>query len=123
MTKTKHQLVGKNLVAHHKNCGCDFLRTVKHAPWITYDMMDGVVTCDRCRDSQFLPTPSVRINWWSRDVFLDHDAIAGDLNRFKEKHENCQVTELTRYILTTKFDTKNMVHEPVCLRLPKPSVN
>jgi hypothetical protein len=39
-----------------------------------------------------MPTPAVRVNPFDKDgvdVFMDHDAIADELNRFKDKHQDC----------------------------------
>lgn len=88
-----HVLTGKNLVAHSPNCGCDFVRTVRYAPWITYNMMDGVLSCSKCGTTEFVPTPHVKASRFDMDdteVYMDHEAIVDDLNRFKIKHQDCK---------------------------------
>jgi hypothetical protein len=82
-----HKLTSPTTVEHYSDCGCDFVRSVSYAPWITYNMATGVVKCDRCSAFEFLPTPAVRLEG---GVVMDHEAIADDLNRFKEKHQNCE---------------------------------
>lgn len=50
-------------------------------------MATGIVKCDRCEAFEFLPTPAIKDG---EGVYMDHEAIADDLNRFKEKHQNCE---------------------------------
>lgn len=91
--RVSHRLMGKNLVAHSDGCGCDFVRSVRHAPWVTYNLVDGILTCVRCNEKQILPTPSVRVRPMDKsckEVYMDHDAIADELNRFKDTHQNCE---------------------------------
>jgi hypothetical protein len=91
--RVAHRLMGKNLVAHSDGCGCDFVRSVRHAPWVTYNLVDGILTCIRCKDTIILPTPSIRVRPRDKnckEVYMDHDAIADELNRFKDTHQDCE---------------------------------
>ena len=87
-----HFSPGPNLIAHFSDCGCDFVRTVSYAPWISYNLMDGVVSCSRCGFKDIYPTPSVSAE--QKDYYyLDHEAIGDDINRFKLAHLNCTEKE------------------------------
>lgn len=88
-----HRLITPTMVSHAEGCGCDFIRTVSYATWISYDMVDGRISCSRCGKVEFLPTPHVKVNQFDMDcdeVYMDHEAVMDDLNRFKLKHQDCK---------------------------------
>lgn len=106
-----HHLTGPSLVAHDDDCGCDFVRSVRHAPWISYTMYDGTLRCYRCGDAEIIPTPSIRVNTLDKDckeVYMDHDAIVGDLERFKQKHQDC--AEPMETLSTSDGNRKETAH-------------
>lgn len=80
---------GKYVVKHPEGCECMMLHSVKHAPWVTYDQMDGVISCDHCKTKVDMPCPAVRDRKSSRTIRMDLLALEDDLFKFQIKHENC----------------------------------
>lgn len=80
---------GKFHVQHPASCECMMLHSVKHAPWVTYDQMNGVIACDHCKTSVNLPCPAVRDRKASKTVYMDLQALESDLWYFQLKHEAC----------------------------------
>ena len=85
-----HKMVGATLIEHYDGCGCDLLRSVSYAPWISYNLMDGMLHCDHCDKSEFFPTPSVRGREQGDNYYLDHEAAGDGLNAFKVAHLDCK---------------------------------
>lgn len=78
-------------VIHPLNCECQMIHTVRHARWINYNQLEGIIRCDHCSREESLPCPAVRDRILSRRVWMDAKAIARDLWNFQIKHENCPV--------------------------------
>ncbi len=86
---TKRLGNGKYRVEHPPGCECQLLHTVKHARWITYDQMDGLLSCDHCGLVVDMPCPAIRYRVLSRTVKMDLAALEADLWAFQVKHEGC----------------------------------
>lgn len=80
---------GRYEVKHPPHCECMMLHSVKHAPWITYDQMDGVIACDHCKTRVDMPCPAIRDRKSTRTIYMDLSALEDDLWKFQLKHENC----------------------------------
>lgn len=52
-------------------------------------MVDGMLSCSHCDTTLVLPTPSVLTGTGEAEVYMDHEAIQDELNRFKNKHQDC----------------------------------
>lgn len=92
--KLPHRLGSKNQdgtyqVKHPPGCECQFLYSVNHAKWVSYNAMAGIAYCQRCSVQLPLPMPAYRKNWISKEVFMDLKAIENDLWAFQLKHEGC----------------------------------
>ena len=84
---------GKYLVTHPPNCECQILYSVSHAPWVSYNVADGVALCSHCHTKLDLPVPAVRESWASKRVRMNLAAIEDDLWNFQRKHESCPAPE------------------------------
>lgn len=94
LRKAEHRLKGKLpggkwLIEHPEDCECRMLHSVKHAPWVSYDQMHGVLACDHCKVTVDLPCPAIKSKVLSRVVKMALDAIEDDIWRFQLIHENC----------------------------------
>jgi hypothetical protein len=80
---------GKFLVEHPDDCECQVIHSVRHAPWVSYDQMHGVLACDHCKAKEDAPCPAVKNKVFSRTVRMNVEAIADQIWRWQLKHENC----------------------------------
>lgn len=81
---------GKYRVNHPPGCECQILYSVAHAPWVSYNVADGIAACSRCGTRLDLPVPAVRESWASKRVRMDLAAVEDDLWNFQRRHEGCQ---------------------------------
>ena len=74
-------------------CPCFLFIHPPKALFIRYNIASGNLDCFRCGTTLFLPCPSVRTSFASREVYMDPEAIARDLATFANKHRDCPPTE------------------------------
>lgn len=80
---------GKYAVQHPEGCECQFIYSVNHARWVSYNGMSGVASCAHCNTQLDLPMPAVRESWFTKRVIMNLRAIEDDLFNFQIRHENC----------------------------------
>lgn len=93
MARVPHRLlhkVGNMWAVEHpeEGCECMVIHSLRYAPWVGYNQIQGVAACDHCKVEEFMPCPAVRTEQegW---VMMDVGGIAGDLKRFGDQHQNC----------------------------------
>jgi len=73
-------------------CNCFYLHSVAHAPWVTYNIATGNLTCDHCHTTLFLPCPHTK-DPIENCVYMDMSALEDDLYNFQLKHQECPSNE------------------------------